>query len=332
MLDASKSLGEKGQTRNSLMYRSRWPENHAGRGIIDLRRDEFQRETRRGTKHQPQRVEEMRRGSWDMPKSKDERGHRTRAKQRGTQKTPLKDATNLEREKVGQDKTADTASPTATPPQPTCVTTTYRLSLAGSPARVCKNVEAKNKSSSKSDDEMMETLQPSIPTRSRQRDDDSGPETDPPTTNAKMNDELRATLLRDPYPTYKRRSPDWSALSTATNEAGQKVGRTIAGPRPYPGVNNNPGWINPERVVSEISKNTENTLRVASSRSRLGAGTTEDRAIKWSPFGRADDRLGPLKRSDVERMEDMLGKLLADLDEIKVQTQQAGDGGAVEAA
>ena len=115
VLDASKSLGEKGQTRNSLMYRSRWPENHAGRGITNLQRDEFQRDTRRGTKHQPKRFEELWHGSWDMPKLNDEAGHRTRAKQQGTQRTPLKDATNLEREKVDQDKTADTASPT-TPP------------------------------------------------------------------------------------------------------------------------------------------------------------------------------------------------------------------------
>ena len=332
VLNASRSLGEKGQTRNSLVYRSRWPESHAGRGIIDLPRDEFQRDTRRGTKHQPKRVEELRRGSWDMPEWNDEADHRTRAKQQGTQRTPLKDATNLEREKVDQDKTADTASPTTPPPPPTGVTTTYKLSWAGSTARVCNPVEAKNNSSSKSDDEMIETLQPSIPPRSRQRDDDSGRETDAPTNNAKVNDELRATLLLDPSPTYKRRSPDWSALSTATNEAGQKEGRTIAGPRPHPGVNNNPGWINPERVVSEISKNTDNTLRVVSSRSGLGAGTTEDRAIKRSPFGRADERPGSVKRSDLERMEDMLGKLLADLDEIKVRTQQAGDGGAVEAA
>ena len=380
-LDVSKPLGEKGQTRNSPVYRSRWSETHAGRGIIDRRRDELQRDTRLKTTHRPERVEEIRREPCDMPKSKDEAGQRTRVKQQETQRTPLKDSTNLEREKVDQDKTADTAFPTAIPPPPAWMTTTYKISWAESPATVRSIMEVKKNSSSKSDDETVETPQPSIPSQPYQPDSDSSMKVDLPPENVKVDEELRTNLRRDPYPFYKRRYPSLSTLGTATSEAGQKEGRTITVPRAYPGVNTNPSWINPERVVSEISKNTENTLRAVSSRSGLRAGAAEDRASKRSPVGRADDRVGPAKRSDLDSManlggilqtaasrpglgagavdekahkrslfrramgrvgppktndldgiENMLGKLFVDLDEIKVQTQQVGNGSVVEAA
>ncbi len=305
-LDGSRSLGEMGQTRNSPVYSSRWSEPRAGRGIIDRRRGGTQNDTERKTTRLPVRVEEIRREPSAMPKLKDEVDQRAHDGQQGTQRTPLRDATNLE-PKIDQDETADTAIPTAIPPPPAWMTTTYKISLARSPSTVRDIVEVKKTSSPESDDEMVETLQPSIPSRPNQPDSDFGAKADLSPHNVKVGEEPRANLRRDRYPLSKRRYPSLGTMGTATTEVGQKEGKMITGRRPYAGVNANPGWINPERVISEISKNTEDTLRVVSSQSKIRAGAADDRTNKRSPVDRADDRAGPPKRSDIDSMEGLVG-------------------------
>jgi hypothetical protein len=104
---------------------------------------------------------------------------------------------------------------------------------------------------------------------------------------------------------------------------------TRTGPPSSPAPDTGPLHLDTQRVIVEINNNLESSLRAVSAQADPRAGSDEQKASKRSIFRRAIDRIGSPKSNDLGNIEDMLSQLLVEVDELKTQTQPAGDSGVL---
>lgn len=253
----------------------------------------------------------------------------------GRRGLPLKDATNIPRQqgdsgKIAEPALSSTASAGTLPSAAEPPRGFLASPQARAPAMRRRAAEAEKAAIAEPEDEMAESGKKR---RSRQRDDRHTLDLES-AVPIETRREIEKRPQRARSPPARRpaaaRSLDFTPLDTAAPTSGRSLKREKSKAKlaPFPAPNTTPFAINAERVIAEINKNTEAALAVPP-RPGPRAEAEEQKAAKRSIFRRALDRIGPPKSSNLDDIEEMLSQLLAEVDDLKMQTQQAAEGGVV---